>query len=54
MEYVFVDQVHMFVFADMYFLQYRDVCTYMRVKNTCARTSRSKRGGGLFSGEYGT
>ena len=26
----------------------------MQGKNTCARTWRSKRGGGLFSGEYGT
>ena len=25
---------------------------YKRGKNTCARTWRSKRGGGLFSGEY--
>ena len=42
-----------FVFADYAFFVAKEWGAYKRGKNTCARTWRSNRGGGLFSGGYG-
>ena len=44
----------MLIFADGAFFWSVGVGAYKQGKNTCAITWRSKRGGSLFSGEYGT